>query len=140
MILLPLLQLHLQQSVCRLSSAVMPPFAIGMMWSISNSRCGSCSKDTPHFLQAKLSRSLIRCRSLLVIRAHCPAALLLNLTVSERKRTNRFRLSISITTSYFVPVFPPGLTYLKTYFGKLERAEINWFKAEFRFELFGAQF
>lgn len=56
---MPLLQLHLQQSVCRLSSAVMPPFAIGMMWSISSSRCGSCSKDTPHFLQAKLSRSLI---------------------------------------------------------------------------------
>ena len=37
--------LHLQHNVCRFSSKVMPPFDIGIMWSISNNMFFSSDVD-----------------------------------------------------------------------------------------------
>ena len=44
-LLTPFLRLHFQHNVCRLSSLVNPPFATGMIWSISRSRFGSFSRS-----------------------------------------------------------------------------------------------
>lgn len=94
MILSLFARLHFQQSVCRLFSTVQPPFAIGMMWSISRRRFGSLYVEFPQLQHVKLSRFLMKSRNFFVISIRCSLAnaeavsLLSNALISAANKIN----------------------------------------------------
>src|SRR3989344_99141 len=56
--------LHFEQSVCRFSKTVSPPFAHALMWSTWRIILGSVAGDRPQFLHLKLSRLITINRNL----------------------------------------------------------------------------